>query len=141
MQRHGDNVLADPTMSGMLSDAGTLRDVTLFYLDVQLGAWLWRDDSPRSRRRLTGVASILEFHYNRNLDSPGEVNFGSSVTDGVLSTFRIGDSDTEIDVLNLNAGTAFNFRNNTSITATYGLPLTNGKQFDSEIRVLFNRFL
>ncbi len=138
----GDDVFGDSTLSGNLVDAGKFHDPTLLYLDLQLGAWLMRDTRPT--KWLTGVASIFELHYNRNLDSLDSVSIPAPATPGapdISRVWTIGDPNADIDVLNTLAGIALSLRGNSSVSVTYGVPLTNNKQFDGELRVMLNRFL
>ena len=139
----GDDVMSDPSGTGTLTKAGTFQDPTLLYLDLQVGAWLLRDTRPTQRKRLRGLASIFELHYNRNLNDLDSVDVPAffSAGSGVTGTFVVGDPEADIDVLNALAGIVLDFRGGTNMAVTYGLPLTNDKQFDSEVRVTLNRFL
>ena len=112
-----------------LQSLGDLKDPTFLYADLSVGYWLMRDYSAQC---VTGVAPVLELHYNRSLESsdtlagPGGSKVGAS---------------RDIEVLNLVLGTTFELNNTSTLTLGYSTPLsTTDRQFDGEFRVLFNHY-
>ena len=87
------------------------------------------------------MASIFEIHYNRSLNDLDSVDVPVQISSDVNGFFTLGNPANNIDVLNLLAGGVLDFRGRSQVSVTYGVPVTNDKQFDGELRVMFNRFL
>jgi len=112
-----------------LRSLGNLEDPTFLYADLSVGYWLMRD---RSAPYVTGVAPVLELHYNRSLESSDTLSGpgGSQV-----------GSETDIEVLNLVFGTTFELCSSSTFTLGYSTPLTTrDRQFDGEFRLLYNYY-
>lgn len=134
----GDKVTGDPAFD----TPANYREPTLLYVDLQLGAWLLRNECPSESDWVTGLAAIFEMHYNRrwkDLENVNPVNIRAAPIGGVERAFILNTPD--VDVLNFLGGFAVDLNGRSSISATYGVPVTDDKQFDGELRVLFNRFL
>jgi hypothetical protein len=122
----GSPVLVSNFTTGLVP-VGRLDDAQFLYVDLGVGYWLHRSHCPRG---LTGIAPTLELHINRSLDDPGVLQTGSLV----VNTF-----DNRLDSTNLVVGTMFEWNQNTSLTFGYAVPLSDDdRQFDGELRVLFN---
>ncbi len=107
-----------------------VHDVTFQFLDVGVGYWSYRGQ--QRYRRLTGLAWTAELHWNRSLQSTDVVSAGN---------FRIGDYSSAIELFNLTLGVHVEFYQKSTLTLAYVTPLGGGadRQFDSELRVMFNR--
>lgn len=113
-----------------LRDAGRINDVTYLYLDFGAG---WRlFDDPDSESGLTAITPTLEMHYNRSLQDTDVISSGS---------FQIGNFSENIEIFNMVLGSTFRFGTRSFLTVGYSTPLGGGtdRQFDGELRVLFNR--
>ena len=78
---------------------------------------------------LTGLAPIAELHYNHSLNSSDPINRGG---------FQIGNAGNNIEVINMTLGSTMQFGVNTTLTLAYTAPVGGDRQFDGELRVIFN---
>ncbi len=115
-----------------LSDAGRINDTTFLFLDVGAGYWFHQSDEPYETG-LTGLAGIVELHYNAALQTTDVVSNGN---------FQVGDYLDNIQVLNAVVGSTFEFDYDKTATFAYVIPLEQGqdRQFDGEFRLFFNWF-
>lgn len=113
-----------------LTTIGRLQDLNLLYLDSSFGYWAYRSNG----RGLTGIAPMIEGHYNRSL------NTADCVTDG--NGTRIQLPIQEFDNINFVAATVFEFNRRSRLGIGYGAPIGNGsdRAFDGEFRATFNRY-
>lgn len=111
---------------------GTLQDFTLLYTDVSLGYWLYKS-GPGQGQTITGIAPLVEVHYNRSL------NQADSISDPV---YQINQVIADFDNVNMQMGLIFDIRNNSRLGFGYATPLGNSfdRVFDKEFRVTFNRY-
>jgi hypothetical protein len=136
---------------GGFNNIGTLHDTSFFFADVSLGFWIYRSlptitrtYSPEGVQQiilqehgplhLSGVAPMIEFHYNRSLDE----------TDTLSSSgFQIGRTQDSIETWNLALGGTLEFGPKVTAQAAYVQPLGGGpdKQFAGEVRVFLNIWL
>ena len=123
--------------SNLLTLQGELEDVTLMYIDVQAGRWLYRDRS-QNAQGFTGAAAITELHVNQSLESQQAVT-----SDVGFGTFQFGENRSNVTVINAMAGMILEWNRNTTVTTAFATPIGNStdQQFDGELRVLVNRFL
>ncbi|MFH1918711.1 MAG: hypothetical protein ABIP48_02320 [Planctomycetota bacterium] len=112
---------------------GRLTEQTLLYLDVSTGYWLYRNPCACG---LTGLASLVEFHYTTALDDADLVNSTVSGTG-----FQFGNRLNRIDVVDLTVGLHAEICRNTTVRVAGAFPLndTPEKPFDAEIHVSVNR--
>ena len=124
---NGDGVLANDGGGGF-TPAGRFSEPTVMYIDLALGYWARRSDC--TRRLLTGLAYVVELHMNQALGSSST----TSVGEASLAT-------PSISVLDLTVGAHLDIRRNTTLTAAFCTPLTNGqdRQFDGQFRLFVNR--
>ncbi len=113
-----------------LTTIGRLQDLNLLYLDSNVGFWAYRNQG----KGLTGIAPMLEGHFNRSL------NPADCVVDG--NGTRIQLPVQEFDNFNIVAATVFEFNNRSRFGIGYGAPIGNGtdRAFDGEFRATFNRY-
>lgn len=147
---NGNPVLLND-LAGTLQPLGRNKELPFFYADVTLGYWLYRDrplvleettphgnfvhvQSTGGLGYLTGIAPMLEFHYNRSLDDADVIQRGP---------FRIGNFRDNIEILNVVAGLTLEFFNSATLTAGYVAPIDIGgdQEFDWEFRLMFNWFM
>ena len=123
---------------GPLKRIGSLNDATFLYASVGTGYWLHR--APVSTSRLTGIAPIVELHYNRSLQPTDTVTIPNSGFTYYLRGQTIGSKDSNIEVINAVFGLTILADDNKSLTAAYTVPIGGGSdmQFTGEVRVLFN---
>lgn len=111
---------------------GSITEQTLMYLDLSFGYWWYRsmeDDG------LTGLASVLEFHYTTALNDAHSSN--------LANTFRVGNGINRIDVVNMTLGLHSEWSHNTLVRTALVVPLGNEEDrfFDSEIQfAIIRRF-
>jgi hypothetical protein len=119
---------------------GRITEQTLMYLDGAAGYWWFRSDDNDG---LTGVASVLEFHYTTTLnDAPAAQSFGTQDPQNPAG-IQIGNGANHIDVVNMTLGLHTAWWNNTFVRAAAVLPLRDGTNrfFDAEAQVsLIRRF-
>ena len=113
--------------TGNLDPAGRINDVNFLYLDASLGYWLYRSCCPCDT--LTGIAPMVELHYNASLQDTDVVS---------APGFQVGNFDDNIDIVNLVLGSTFEFGRNTTVTAGYTTPLSDDQDFDGELRLFLN---
>ena len=133
----GNDVYADTSNGGPLSFAGSLNDPTFLYASLSTGYWLYR--APVGTSRVTGIAPMVELHYNRSLQTTDTV-YLSPTNFSNLGGTTIGNRNTNIEVTNFVAGVTMLFDADKSLTAGFTTPLGGGsdRQFNGEFRVLFN---
>jgi hypothetical protein len=123
----GNPVLFTNFANGLVP-VGRLEDVTYLYVDLSFGYWLFRNNESR---RLSGVAPTFEVHINHALDDAPTLRTGNLL---------INSSNVGLDSTNLVLGTMFEWSQNTTLTVGCALPVSGDfdRQFDSELRVIFN---
>lgn len=122
------------TGGGLTGSLGTLTDQTALYVDLSAGYWLYRD--PHAFL-LTGVASLVEFHYATGL---GDADVVSGTFGG--TTVRFGDLQNPSDVANVTVGLHTELRGHTTLRVGGVFPLqdSSGRPFDAELHVMLDRF-
>ncbi len=113
---------------------GDVIDQTLMYLDLSMGYWLYRASGEEG---LTGLASLLEFHYTTALNDAQNADIGGA------GFFTVGNNANRFDVVNMTIGLHSEWSTNTSIRAAFVVPLGNedDRFFDSELQLsLIQRF-
>lgn len=122
---------------GSGNQIGVLQDTNFIYYSVSAGYWVYQNNCCDAW--LTGLAPIVELHYNRSL---GDTDSG--VGNGSVSIGNLDGSDTfrTVSVLNATLGMTGKLGQNKTLTAGYVLPLGGGndQQFDGEFRLVFNWF-
>lgn len=129
---NGNRVYHNPNVqSNSLNQIGRLHDMTLLYLDLNAGYWVYRSTGSG----LTGIAPLIEGHMNRSL------NHADCVIDATGRT-RIQLPIQEFDNFNAVGAIVFEFNRRSRLAFGYGVPIGNGKDraFDNELRITFNRF-
>lgn len=126
-------VVTDKIFSG--SGAGRLQDPTTLFVDLQAGAWAYRDESATRLNELSGLSGFLEIHFNQALQRTDSL---TTVVSG--NTYTIGERET-IAVTNLTAGSTIELGKQSTITCAYVVPLTHqDRQFNNEFQVLFSHY-
>lgn len=113
---------------------GDVIEQTVMYLDLSLGYWLYRSDEDEG---LTGLASVLEFHYTSSLNDAQTTNLGGA------SFFNVGSGINRFDVVNMTVGLHSEWSRSTLVRTAVVVPLGNesNRFFDSEIQVsVIHRF-
>ncbi len=120
--------------TGQFENLGRISDVTFLYGSLSAGYWIYRDDT--ATRRLTGVAPMVELHYNRSLQGEDVVS-GSASGAG---NYQIGLGASDIEIINATFGLSATLGRNAVLTAAYVTPLGGGndRQFDGELRLFAN---
>jgi hypothetical protein len=115
---------------GSLSKSGTLNDATFLYVDVNAGYWL-KQEPTDSTDMVTGIAPMVELHYNTTVSDSDQVNF--------LPLGSIGQRGRDVDFLNATVGCVFELRHSANITVGYSVPLAGGndEEYDGHLRVMF----
>ncbi len=123
---YADNYLVS---SGRL---GTLSEQTLMHVDFSVGRWLYRNSC---RRGMTGLASIIEFHYTTALQDADVI---SGTLGGTSASF--GNLRNRFDIVNLTVGLHAEMARKTTIRVAGVFPLNAvDRPFDSEVQVSVNR--
>lgn len=127
---NGNTVLFDADGTG-LARSGVVQDEAYLYFDVAFGYWLWQENG--RFRHLTGVAPVVELHWNRSLEGTDFIE-----RDG----YRLGEAREATQILNCVIGSYFQLGERADLTLGFTTPVGNGsdQQFDGELRVMFNRY-
>ena len=113
--------------SSSLQEIGTLQSSTIVKLDVAAGRWLRRN---QNEKRITDLAAVVEGHLISSVSGPDTVS---------SEQIAIGEGD-QADVLNITTGAHMYFGNRNVLTVGYGVPVTDDRFFDGELRVTWNRY-
>ncbi|MEM1227412.1 MAG: hypothetical protein AAGJ40_17060 [Planctomycetota bacterium] len=118
-----------------------ISEVSLMYIDLQAGHWLYRNRS-RSASWLTGLALVGELHINQTLEAQSAVREEVTIFEGQTTQFQFGEDADDVSVVNALVGLTMELQRHTTATVAYGTPLGNSadQQFDGELRLLLNRF-
>jgi len=124
----------DDETDATLYNMGRARDATWMFSDISVGYWTYRNSAPD--RWVTGIAPIGEVHYSTTLYKGSGV---SSVvgTPGNEGTQSVGPGPSS-HVFNATMGVNFLLRDQASLVLAYATPVSGDRQFDGELRVLFN---
>ncbi len=116
--------------SNQFTRAGSLSDASVFFLSQSFGYWIYQNNC--NSAFLTGIAPVFEIHYNQGLGNG----------DWVANDARIvGDTNDQFSIINLTAGSHFQFGQRSMLTLAAVMPVTDGardRQFDFEFQILFN---
>lgn len=112
--------------AGSLTNQGRLRSQTTLRLSNSVGAFLFRN----RKQRVSSLAAVMEAHYTGTLNRSDAV--GSP-------NFSIGDPTRTLNVLNLTTG-MHAYVGKSVFTAAYGVPVTEDRVFDGELRLFVNRY-
>ena len=127
---NGDDILADLDFT-KLRRVGTVQESSFLYLDWSAGYWTYLAEDEGAF--LTGVAPIVELHFNQSLQHRDVVTLPGN--------FQFGTAGRNFSVMNAVLGTTFQFGPQSALTAAYATPLGGGadQQFNGEFRLFFNR--
>ena len=121
--------------------AGVLQDPTTLYVDSQAGVWLYRNLRTKRASELSGVAGIVELHFNQTLQGTDALDLSGGVGgQGSISGAPLvfGTAGSDLGVANLTSGLTTEFGEQSRLTCAYVVPLTRtDRQFDSELQVQF----
>lgn len=122
---NGNSVALNSTGAG-LTHSGTLQNAAMLYIDVSMGYWLVRDESP-SGYWPSALAGILEVHHNQSLNDDDSVS-GGSLTVGPLTG--------KIAATNIVVGTIAELTQNLNLSIGYVVPVSQDSenQFDGALR-------
>jgi hypothetical protein len=122
---NGNPVFLNSAGTGLVP-AGRLNNQALLFLDLSVGQWLYRDLSGPAR----GLAWMIEAHYTSTIEDADSINSG---------LFTVGDLQQDFDILNLTLGMHAMF-GRSIFTVGYGVPVTDDRGFDGELRAFVNRY-
>lgn len=113
---------------------GRANDATFVYWSVSAGYWVYRDETGSSL--LTGLAPMVELHYNQSIQADDVV----SGSDNVGNYYQVGAGVGSLQVLNATMGLTAILGRNSTLSMAYVTPLGNSadQQFDGELRVFLN---
>ena len=114
---------------------GVMQDATTLFADFSSGYWFYRNEAVTRPSQVSGIAGILELHYNQTLQGSDHVN---TTVGG--NTFQFGQPGANFSVLNLTAGSTVELGKKSTLTAAYVMPITEDRQFSSEFQVLFSYY-
>jgi hypothetical protein len=112
--------------SGRLENVGRLKSQSTIRFSNSAGGFLFRNRSGR----VSDLAAVLEAHYTGTLNRSDAV--GSA-------NFAVGDPTRTLSVLNLTSG-LHAYMGKSVVTAAYGVPVTEDRVFDGELRLFINRY-
>ena len=117
---------------GSLQQVGTLNDATFIYVDLNAGYWL-KQEPADSTATLTGIAPMLELHYNASISDSDQVTFSPLGS--------IGQRGRDIEFMNATIGCVFELHHTANITVGYSVPLVGGsdKEYDGHLRAMFTQ--
>jgi hypothetical protein len=128
---NGNQVSVNEFQTGM-RPIGRFTDQSLLMVDLAVGAWLFRDRF--ETRGLSGLATMMEVHYNQTLGAMDSVE-GDFVAVGAIDGNR-----RERAFVNMTAGLTALFGQRTTATVGYGTPISSDRLFDGELRAFLNRY-
>lgn len=148
MDTTGSPVDIQNVSTGQIERAGTLHDAPMVYAGVSGGFWIFQRGhrtvsfdtaSPEKTVKrtvytggggITGLAPIMEFHFNRSLDK-GEV-----ITSGPVEVRSASD----FSLTNLVLGSVMTFGSGGSLTVGWGTPIIgqDDKQYQNQVRVMLD---
>lgn len=107
---------------------GNVTEQTLMYLDLSAGYWWFRAENQEG---LTGLASVLEFHYTTTL------NDAKSSDVGGVGFLNLGNGLNRFDVVNMTVGLHSEWSTNTLVRTAVVVPLGGEEDrfFDSELQL------
>ncbi len=114
-------------VDAIATDFGRYTDQTLLYIDVGGGCWLYRNPCAPM---LTGVASLVEFHYTTAVSDSDNIVGASG-----LQSFTQTQTSGSVDVVNISAALHVELARDLGVRAGVVAPITNNddRLFDSEI--------
>jgi hypothetical protein len=117
---------------------GVIQDQTLVFLDASFGYWLFRD--PSSSAIVTGMAPMIELHYNTTIQDPDLVDAGQTGL-APLDFDQVTNFRGRLDVLNLTGALRMEIAGQSYLTVFGVLPLRtdDDKLFDSEFGIQYAR--
>jgi hypothetical protein len=118
-------VLLNSAGTGLVP-AGRLNEQALLFLDLSVGRWIYRDLSGPPR----GLAWVVEAHYTSTIEDADAFSSG---------VFQVGDPQQDFDILNLTLGLHAQMGRSV-FTVGYGVPVTDDRGFDGELRAFVNRY-
>jgi hypothetical protein len=121
----------DPFVSVPTEEAiGRYYDTTFLYADLGVGYWAKRSND--HHKMFTGLAYVLEFHFNQSLQGQQVLN---------SPNFQIGTPAENVSFTDMTVGAHLELYKLTTITASIITPLTSDgdRQFDSQFRLFVNR--
>lgn len=123
---NGNTLLYDPGTD--LVRIGLLTEQTLLKVDVSAGRWLYRNP----HAYVTGLASIVEFHYTSTLNDGDVLYVGAD---------RFGNLLNRFDLAHLTVGLHARILENTTLRVGGVFPLNDvDRAFDAEVQVSLNRY-
>ena len=111
---------------GQLTNVGRLKSQSTLRFSNSAGCFLFRN----RQKRVSDLAAVLEAHYTGTLNKSDAV--GSA-------NFAVGDPTRTLSVLNLTSG-LHAYMGKSVVTAAYGVPVTEDRVFDGELRLFINRY-
>ncbi len=120
--------------TGLTGTFGTFTEQTLLYADLSAGYWLHRNPYANV---VTGLASIVEFHYTTTLsDADVFIDQASAAS----PTFQFGNLLSHVDVTNVTVGVHSELFGDTTLRVAGVFPLQDGleRPFDGEVVVSLN---
>jgi len=142
---NGNDVLAQrqdaTTRVNSLKSIGTFHDSTLLYADLGMGYWMLKR-GPRDRSFLQGIIPTVEAHWTRSLNKADLVSNTMDIQGSRVPTNVIQPVISQLDVLNMVGGCAFQFRNSSRMSIGYAAPVGNSQDrvSDGEWRATWNKF-
>jgi hypothetical protein len=135
---NGNRIDYQNTFGSSIINSGTygvLNEQNLLYLDLSGGCWLYRNQCARG---LTGLASVLEFHYTTTLQDTDVIQ-RTAYPAPFLITFE--NFANRVDIVNLTVGLHAEFANHTLCRVGGVFPLSSGdnRSFNSEVQVQVER--
>ncbi len=123
---NGNNVNAD--QFGQLQQIGRFNDQTFLYYAISAGYWLFKRPVQDSRWIKT-LSPIAEFHYRQSLQDSDFI---------ATDSFSVGGTANNITSINAVFGLTALFNDNMTGTIGYATPLGGDKNFNGELRLIFN---
>ncbi len=124
---NGNTVYVNNGLGG-LRKGGVANDQTYLFADLGMGYWMYQNPANHG---ITGLAPIVELHYNRTLQDADTIRSGP---------FTLNTAGDNVEIFDAVIGATAKIGDRAFLTAAYTTPIGNGKdqQFDGEARVTFN---
>lgn len=125
------------------NEAGRIKDATLLHLDLSATYFIYR--SPVGIYR--GIAPTAEFHWTHDFGNAKTANatfyeFISGNGNDTTADITVGEQTGSSNLVNVLLGSHFLIGDRDVATVGYAFPITsqNSRQFDGELRFLYNRY-
>ena len=112
-----------------------LNSQTTLFVDLAVGRWLFQQEDGL----VTGVAGLIEAHYNGSLNESDA--FTDVISDGTFNTFySVNPLQRQFNMVDLTAGLHIEIADQTKLRIAGVFPVSEQRPFDSELGIQISRY-